>query len=140
MVGDLPAYTTGAKGKDLEEGMVHLAASISVAESMNDPDKYERVNYEGSKKVLDWASSYNHYISSSNKQSGEARGPIRKVVAASSAAIYGDPDTALLPLKESTPYGGKSPYADTKYRMEGLMKDFVLRQNHEKSEIGRAHV
>jgi len=29
----------------------------------------------------------------------------------------------------SAPYGGVSPYADTKYRMEGLMRDFVANQN-----------
>ena len=51
---------------------------------------------------------------------------IRKIVAASSAAIYGDPDSTLLPLQETAPYGGLSPYADTKYRMEQLLHDFVM--------------
>ena len=60
---------------------------------------------------------------------------IKKVVAASSAAIYGDPSPALLPLVESTGYGGKSPYADTKYRMEGLMQHFVDKQNNEHTDI-----
>lgn len=50
---------------------------------------------------------------------------IRKVVAASSAAVYGDPDSTLLPLQENAPYGGVSPYADTKYRMEQLLHDFA---------------
>jgi UDP-glucose 4-epimerase len=50
---------------------------------------------------------------------------IRKVVAASSAAVYGSPDSTLLPLQENAPYGGVSPYADTKYRMEQLLHDFA---------------
>jgi UDP-glucose 4-epimerase len=105
--------------------VIHLAAAISVAESMTDPAKYERVNYGGSQKVLDWVRRYNADASAAASHSPA----VRKVVAASSAAIYGDPDPGLLPLAESAPYGGKSPYADTKYRMEGLMRDFVDGQN-----------
>ncbi|KAL3823548.1 hypothetical protein ACHAXA_002889 [Cyclostephanos tholiformis] len=122
--------------------VVHLAAAISVAESMSDPDKYERVNYGGSRKVFDWIRGYNDAVLSSIGDAegggggggGVDRRPtaarvIRKVVAASSAAIYGDPDPRLLPLRESAPYGGLSPYADTKYRMEGLMREFVESQS-----------
>lgn len=115
--------------------VIHLAAAISVSESMTNPDKYERINYQGSQNVLDWILGYNsHVASSSASSSSSSHGitTIRKVVAASSAAIYGDPSPDLLPLKESAPYGGLSPYAETKYRMEGLMRDFVLRQNEEK--------
>jgi nucleoside-diphosphate-sugar epimerase len=54
---------------------------------------------------------------------------IRKVVAALSAAIYGDPDPHLLPLRESAPFGGLSLYAGTKYRMEGLMDEFIKSQS-----------
>ena len=31
--------------------VIHLAVAVSAAKSMTDPDKYERVNYEGSHKV-----------------------------------------------------------------------------------------
>ncbi len=117
--------------------VIHLAAAISVSESMSNPEKYERINYEGSQNVLDWIRGYNEYIStiiSSSSSSSSFSHPttIRRIVAASSAAIYGDPDPDLLPLQESAPYGGLSPYADTKYRMEGLMRDFVTRQNEER--------
>jgi hypothetical protein len=44
---------------------------------------------------------------------------ICKVMAALSTVIYGDPDPHLLLLRESAPYGGLSPYADTEFRMEG---------------------
>jgi len=93
---------------------------------MNDPDKYERINYGGSEKVFNWIRDYNQHVSQSDD---DAATFIHKVTAASSAAVYGDPDPALLPLRESAPYGGKSPYADTKYRMEGLMREFVAKQN-----------
>ncbi|KAL7515803.1 hypothetical protein ACHAWX_000878 [Stephanocyclus meneghinianus] len=140
VVGDLPKFPTGEEGEDEEvmyfTHVIHLAAAISVAESMNDPDKYERINYGGSQKVLDWVRGYNSHVSSllqskKNKQQKSRQPPtlVRKIVAASSAAIYGDPDPALLPLREPTPYGGLSPYADTKYRMEGLMRNFVDSQN-----------
>ena len=116
--------------------VIHLAAAISVAESMNDPEKYERINYGGSQKALDWIKSYNVRVSKllesgRVKEDISKRAPthIRKIVAASSAAIYGDPDPSLLPLREVAPYGGLSPYADTKYRMEGLMRGFVDSQN-----------
>jgi len=63
--------------------------------------KYERTNVEGSRLVLDYA---------------KANG-VKMVVAASSAAVYGDiPDK--LPIDEKNLYGGKSPYALTKWQME----------------------
>jgi UDP-glucose 4-epimerase len=111
--------------------VIHLAAAISVSESMSNPEKYERINYHGSQHLLDWIHGYNNHVSTTTTTSNPPT-TIRRVVAASSAAIYGDPNPTLLPLQESAPYGGLSPYADTKYRMEGLMRDFVTRQNEEK--------
>merc|ERR1712166_371031 len=74
---------------------------------MNDPGKYDRVNVDGSRKVLEFAHKRH----------------VKMVVAASSAAVYGDiPDK--LPIDESNLYGGKSPYAETKWKMEGLMQQF----------------
>jgi len=84
--------------------VIHLAAAISVAESMSDPDKYNRTNIIGSQLVFDWA----------------LRKGVRRVVTASSAAIYGD--QAPLPIKEASGYGGKSPYAETKWGMELLQQ------------------
>merc|ERR1711907_928289 len=78
---------------------------------MNDPGKYTRTNVEGSRLVLEYA-----------KAAGA-----KMVVAASSAAIYGDiPDK--LPIAESEGYGGKSPYAETKWAMEKLMEKFNKEQ------------
>jgi len=140
VVTDFPQFQSPAEEKNNAlDGyfthVIHLAAAISVAESMTNPDKYEKVNYGGSQIVLDWIYNYNQALgSSSSTESNNSEDVdkyyIRKVVAASSAAIYGDPDPSLLPLQESAGYGGKSGYADTKYRMEGLMQDFVTKQNN----------
>jgi len=86
--------------------VVHFAAAISVAESMEDPAKYERINFEGSENVIEWATSHK----------------VRKIVAASSAAVYGIPNE--LPLTEDSPLGPISPYAETKLNMEQLFKKY----------------
>ncbi|KAL9188174.1 hypothetical protein ACHAXT_006552 [Thalassiosira profunda] len=141
VVGDLPAIPSGGKTGGQFTHVIHLAAAISVAESMNEPEKYERINYGGSEKVLQWVDAYNNQASAGGDGKKDHKDPgirpIRRMVAASSAAVYGDPDPALLPLRESAPYGGLSPYADTKHRMEGLMKKFVDAQNDKHRTIPR---
>lgn len=86
---------------------MHLAAAISVAESMKLPEKYSKINVDGSRKVLDWARAHK----------------IKNVVAASSAAVYGNPSPDKLPLDEKEPYAGLSPYAKSKWDMEGVMQE-----------------
>jgi hypothetical protein len=66
--------------------VVHLAASISVAESMSMPKKYYDNNLDGSRRVLSWA---------------VAQGA-KHMVAASSAAIYGDVAESDIPIKVPT--------------------------------------
>jgi len=109
--GDITKTNDFSKLPKKVDYVIHLAAAISVAESMNDPGKYTRTNVEGSRLVLEYA-----------KAAGA-----KMVVAASSAAIYGDiPDK--LPIAESEGYGGKSPYAETKWAMEKLMEKFNKEQ------------
>ncbi|CAH0477804.1 unnamed protein product [Peronospora belbahrii] len=88
--------------------VVHLAAAISVEESTRLPEKYERINVEGSRKVLEWA----------------AKNGVKRVVAASSAATYGIPLPENLPLSEEVATGGICAYATTKFRMEKLMQKY----------------
>eukprot|EP01047_Picozoa_sp_COSAG01_P044628 COSAG01_NODE_4051_length_5393_cov_16.152626_4_plen_329_part_00 len=92
--------------------VIHLAAAISVAESMKLPEKYTDNNVHGSQNVIDWAVKHR----------------VRRMVAASSAAVYGNPDASKLPIRESEPYAGLSPYADSKYKMEGLMRKAYEKQ------------
>jgi UDP-glucose 4-epimerase len=94
---------------DAEE-VYHLAAMISVPESVAKPAECAELNTEGTRRVLDAA----------------VAAGARKVVLASSAAIYGDNPT--VPKLESMPPEPKSPYAETKLAGEHLLESY--RQTH----------
>ncbi len=74
----------------------HQAAKTSVPESINDPLSSNEVNITGTLRVLEAAKNVN----------------IKKLVFASSSAVYGDAET--LPLIEDVPVRPLSPYAATK--------------------------
>ncbi len=74
----------------------HHAALISVPESVLDPLKFNEINVKGTLQVLMAAKDNN----------------IKKLVFASSAAVYGDNKT--LPLSEEAPINPLSPYAVNK--------------------------
>jgi len=88
--------------------IVHFAAAISVAESMGNPSKYYKINFEGSRNILEWAVKNN----------------VKRVVSASSAAVYGTPQS--LPVREDDKLAPISPYAETKMHMEVLQKKFFM--------------
>jgi UDP-glucose 4-epimerase len=92
------------------EEVYHLAAMISVPESLAKPAECALLNTEGTRRVLDAALATG----------------ARKVVLASSAAIYGDNPT--VPKRESMPPEPKSPYAETKLAGEHLLEEY--RQAH----------
>lgn len=94
---------------DAEE-VYHLAAMISVPESVAKPAECAELNTEGTRCVLDAA----------------VAAGARKVVLASSAAIYGDNPT--VPKLESMSPEPKSPYAETKLAGEHLLEAY--RQTH----------
>lgn len=80
--------------------VLHQAAVVSVPESIKDPVKANEVNARGSLNVLMAA-----------RDNG-----VRKVVNASSCAVYGDTDE--LPISEDVAPRPKSPYAVTKLTAE----------------------
>ena len=82
----------------------HEAALVSVVESMKDPVKTIEINTIGTLNVLDAALS----------------GSVKKVMVASSAAVYGD--SPELPKKESMTPAPKSPYAISKLDCEYAAK------------------
>jgi UDP-glucose 4-epimerase len=88
------------------EEVYHLAAMISVPESVAKPAECAQLNTEGTRRVLDAALAAG----------------ARKVVLASSAAIYGDNPT--VPKLESMPPEPKSPYAETKLAGEKLLEQY----------------
>lgn len=86
--------------------LLHLAAPVSVEESLNNPDKYWKGICHASKRILIWANE---------------RG-CQSVVAASTAAIYGD--TEDIPMKETNTPDPLSPYAEYKLEMEEILDDY----------------
>jgi len=78
------------------ELVFHLAAFVSVSQSMSDPEDCFNVNVAGTEALLEAA-----------RQAG-----VRKVVLSSSTAVYGDTDK--FPTDEETSLQPLSPYALSK--------------------------
>jgi UDP-glucose 4-epimerase len=85
------------KGVDF---VFHLAAMVSVQESMQKPNECAEINTRGTAIVLEEA----------------AQARVKKLIFSSSAAIYGD--NPAIPQIESIPAEPKSPYATSKYEAE----------------------
>jgi UDP-glucose 4-epimerase len=86
------------------ERIVHLAAQVSVVDSVENPLAEVRTNYVGTVQVLDYA----------------RRQGVRKVVFASSAAIYGE--VAELPVPEEAAGDPLSPYGIDKRAAELFLR------------------
>ncbi|HEU4732463.1 MAG TPA: SDR family NAD(P)-dependent oxidoreductase [Kofleriaceae bacterium] len=82
------------------ERIVHLAAQVSVVHSVDNPLVDMQVNYGGTLHVLEYARACG----------------VKKVVLASSAAVYGDVTT--MPVGEDTPTRPVSPYGIDKLASE----------------------
>jgi len=59
IIGDITKVNDFDLIKYKVDYIVHFAAAISVAESMVDPAKYERINVEGSRNVFEWGANHN---------------------------------------------------------------------------------
>ena len=81
--------------------VIHLAAKISVSESILNPSETFEVNVDGTKNVLEACKRSN----------------IKKVIIASSAAVYGE-SVPKIKLKENTKTNPISPYGKSKLVME----------------------
>lgn len=85
------------------DGIVHLAALVSVPESIQNPEENYRLNVRAT-----------HLVAEAARTWGGAR-----VVFASSAAVYGNCDQ--LPLDEEAPKAPISPYGAAKLASEALL-------------------
>lgn len=92
--------------REQPEAVMHLAAQISVPVSVRDPIGDMRDNIQGSLAVFEAA-----------RHSG-----VRRVVVASSAAVYGD--AAVPPIAEDVPLLPQSPYGVAKVAMEQYVSGF----------------
>jgi len=87
------------------DALFHLAAPVSVEESLNNPSKYYEEIVGGTTNMVEWS------LKQGNKN----------IIIASTAAIYGDSDN--LPYKESGAINPISPYARAKRMTELLLED-----------------
>lgn len=93
----------GLVATERPDALLHLAALVSVPESIADPALNDRLNVQATRAVVAAARAHG----------------VRRLVFASSAAVYGDnPD---LPLTEEAPPRPLSPYGEAKLRSEGLL-------------------
>lgn len=83
--------------------IVHLAALVSVQESIRDPELNYTLNVRATHLVAEAA----------------RRHRVRRIVFASSAAVYGN--TTVLPITEATPTAPISPYGAAKLASEALL-------------------
>lgn len=94
--GDICDFETVKNACQQVHYVLHLAALISVAESMAKPQETAQINVQGTVNVLEAA-----------RQCG-----VKRVVFSSSAAVYGT--RPELPYNENTPIDCQSPYAWSK--------------------------
>jgi UDP-glucose 4-epimerase len=92
------------EGEPAVDAIVHLAAPISVEESMKNAQKYCDEIHNGTICVLAAAKAYN----------------VKKVILASTAAVYGN--TERLPITEHIKTDPQSPYAISKLAAEGIAR------------------
>ena len=87
------------------DGVVHLASSISVAESVRDPLAYYRNNVIGGLQLLGAAVEHG----------------VRAFVLSSTAAVYGHPE--FQPIAESSAIAPINPYGSSKAVLEQALRD-----------------
>jgi len=106
--GDLRDAALVRKAVRDVEVIFHEAAFVSVPQSMQEPEDCFAVNVRGTEILLEAA----------------RKARVRRVVFASSAAVYGEADS--WPLLESTPLSSLSPYAASK-RIKEIYADLYKR-------------
>jgi UDP-glucose 4-epimerase len=89
------------------DAVIHCAASIWVGESVRQPAKYYFNNASNSFRLFDLCAQYG----------------IERVVFSSSAAVYGEPDAAL--IAEDTPLRPINPYGASKMMAERALADIA---------------
>ncbi|WP_241156731.1 NAD-dependent epimerase/dehydratase family protein [Bacillus sp. FJAT-42376] len=86
------------------EAIIHQAAQVSVPRSIDNPLKDEEINIRGSLQVIE--SAKNHGV--------------RKIIFASSAAVYGNPE--YLPVDTDHPTKPMAPYGVSKFSVEKYLQ------------------
>jgi UDP-glucose 4-epimerase len=98
-----PDALVSLAGKIKPDAIIHLAALVSVQESMTNPELNYSLNIHATHLVAEAARVH----------------AVRRIVFASSAAIYGD--TSDFPIRESTEKSPISPYGSAKLASEAIL-------------------
>ena len=109
--GDITDYKSIENAMDDSDTVIHLAASINVEDSILNPEKTHNVNVDGSINVF--------RACVANK--------VRKIIVASSAAVYGE--SKNLPVSENSLINPISPYGKSKLNMEKHIQKFSQDNN-----------
>jgi len=104
--GDIRNLTELEKCLSHCKTVIHLAAQIDVQKSILNPKENYEINVEGTNNLLKACIKQN----------------VKNIIAASSAAVYGNPNE--LPLTESSLTIPQSPYGESKLKMEQQLTDF----------------
>lgn len=88
------------------EVVFHLAALIAIPYSYQAPESFVETNVRGTLNVLE----------------GVKRGGCRRLINTSTSEVYGTPDS--LPITESHPLKGQSPYSATKIAADKLCESY----------------
>ena len=89
------------------DALIHFAASIVVPESVENPLKYYMNNTVNTTNIIKLCNDYK----------------VPKMIFSSTAAVYGEPDSADIPVKESCPLAPINPYGWSKRMSEQVIRD-----------------
>ncbi len=89
------------------DALIHFAASIVVPESVENPLKYYMNNTVNTTNITKLCNDYN----------------VSKMIFSSTAAVYGEPDSANIPVKEDCPLHPINPYGWSKRMSEQVIQD-----------------
>jgi len=109
--GDITVQDEVSKAISEHDVVIHLAAKISVEESIKFPEQTFNVNVDGTKNILESCVKHN----------------IKNLIATSSAAVYGASEN--LPISENHKTNPSSPYGESKLKMEQLIRSFSEKHN-----------
>jgi UDP-glucose 4-epimerase len=110
--GDITKLSDVSDAIKAHDVVIHLAAKISVEESIKNPSETFRINVDGTKNILVACEKYQ----------------VRKLIVASSAAVYGE-GLPNVKLTENSKINPISPYGESKAVMEEKIREFVSKYN-----------
>jgi UDP-glucose 4-epimerase len=105
--GDITDFTQIYNSLTDSECVIHLAAKTDVNESIQKPIEYNNVNVTGTVNLLQAC----------------VKKDIKKIISASSAAVYGNP--LQIPLEEKMKPNPLSPYGASKLSTEAYLQSFA---------------